>query len=87
MYAALERMGYTLTGWSWALWDWNWWKPREGTAVAARLGRRANAGDIIVIHDGHHIDPTPDRGYAVEATGQLIAALRARGLGVAKLPC
>jgi peptidoglycan/xylan/chitin deacetylase (PgdA/CDA1 family) len=87
MYAALERMGYTLTGWSWALWDWNWWKRRDGGGVAARLGRRANAGDIIVIHDGHHVDPTPDRRYAVEATAQLIPALRARGLSVAKLPC
>ena len=29
----------------------------RASAIAARLARRANDGDIIVIHDGHHIDP------------------------------
>lgn len=87
MYQALDRMGYRLAGWSWARWDWNLWRPRHGPAIAERLARRATDGDIIVIHDGHHIDPTPDRRYAVEATALLIPALRARGLEMRRLPC
>lgn len=87
MYGALDLLGYRLAGWSWGLWDWNWWQPRDGAALAERLARRANDGDIIVIHDGHHIDPQPDRRYAVEATARLVPALRARGLGVRRLPC
>jgi chitooligosaccharide deacetylase len=87
LYQALDRAGYRLAGWSWGLWDWNWWQAREGAAIAARLARRANAGDIIVIHDGHHRDPRADRRYAVEATAQLIPALRARRIGLARLPC
>lgn len=87
MYAALGRLGYTLTGWSWGLWDWNLWRAREPVALADRLARRANAGDIIVMHDGHHIDPRADRRYAVDATARLIPALRARGFRFGRLPC
>jgi len=87
LYEALDRAGYRLAGWSWGLWDWNWWRPREAAGVAERLARRANAGDIVVMHDGHHRDPRADRRYAVEATAQLIPALRARQLRVDRLPC
>jgi peptidoglycan/xylan/chitin deacetylase (PgdA/CDA1 family) len=87
MYLALERMDYRLAGWSWGLWDWNWWRPREAASLAARLARRANDGDIIVMHDGHHMDPRADRRYAVEATARLVPALRARGFAFGRLPC
>jgi peptidoglycan/xylan/chitin deacetylase (PgdA/CDA1 family) len=79
MYSGLRRMGYKLAGWSWGLWDWNWYRPREAQEVAHRLLRRASPGDIIVMHDGHHADPRADRRYAVEATATLIPALRDRG--------
>lgn len=87
LYEALDRAGYRLAGWSWGLWDWNWWRPRDAAGLAERLARRANAGDIVVMHDGHHRDPRADRRYAVEATAQLIPALRARQLRVDRLPC
>ncbi len=41
---------------------------------AARVRR-----DIVVMHDGHHVNPGADRRYAVEATRLLVPALRARG--------
>lgn len=87
LYRALDMVGYQLAGWSWGLWDWNWWRAREAASLAERLARRANAGDIIVMHDGHHRDPRADRRYAVEATARLIPALRARQLRVDRLPC
>jgi len=87
MYAALDRLGYRLAGWSWGLWDWNWGHGREGLALADRLARRANAGDIIVMHDGHHVDPRADRRYAVDATARLVPALRARQLRLERFPC
>lgn len=79
MYAGLQRIDHRLVGWSWGLWDWNWWRGRDARSVAARLARRASDGDIIVMHDGHHVNPRADRRYAVEATSLLIPALRARG--------
>jgi peptidoglycan/xylan/chitin deacetylase (PgdA/CDA1 family) len=80
-------MDYRLAGWSFALWDWNWWRTRDADALADRLARRAHSGDIVVIHDGHHRDPRADRQYAIDATARFIPALRARGVDFLPLPC
>ena len=85
MYRGLQQIDHTLVGWSWGLWDWNWFRAREADALAARLAKRASRGDIIVMHDGHHIDPAADRRYAVEATRQLVPALRSRGYDFGRL--
>lgn len=85
MYAGLKKIDYRLAGWSWGLWDWHWWKRREAQDLARRLSRRANDGDIIVMHDGHHVNPRADRRYAVAAAALMIPALRARGFGFGTL--
>jgi chitooligosaccharide deacetylase len=85
MYRGLEQAGYRLAGWSWGMWDFDWWRRPTGERVAARLARKASAGDIIVIHDGHHVDPRADRRHAAEAVRRLVPALRARGLAVGRL--
>lgn len=79
MFEGAARGGYQIVGWGWGLWDWNWFRRREGSAVAKRLAARASAGDIIVMHDGHHVNPRADRRYAVEATARLVPALRQKG--------
>jgi chitooligosaccharide deacetylase len=85
MYAGAARAGYRIVGWGWGLWDWNWYRPRDGARIAARLARRASAGDIIVLHDGHHVKPRADRQYAVTAVARLIPALRSKGYGFGTL--
>ena len=79
MYEGLQRIDHRLVGWSWGLWDWNWYRARNADSLARRIASRASDGDIVVMHDGHHVDPRADRRYAVEATRQLIPALRLRG--------
>ena len=79
MYEALSRLDFRLAGWSWGMWDWHWWQQPTAAAVARRLERKATAGDIIVIHDGHHKDPRKDRSHAGGAVRVLVPALRARG--------
>jgi peptidoglycan/xylan/chitin deacetylase (PgdA/CDA1 family) len=79
MYAGLERAGYRLAGWSWGMWDWDWWRTPRADRVAKRLERKASAGDIVVIHDGHHKDPRADRRHASETIRLLVPRLRARG--------
>lgn len=79
MYAGAARAGYRIVGWGWGLWDWNWYRKREGPEVASRIARRASNGDIVVLHDGHHVDPRADRTYAIDAVSHLVPALRARG--------
>ena len=79
MYQGLQKAGYRLTGWSWGMWDWDWWQPPRADRVARRLARKASAGDVIVIHDGHHKNPNADRRHAGETVRQLVPVLRTRG--------
>jgi peptidoglycan/xylan/chitin deacetylase (PgdA/CDA1 family) len=79
MYVALRRMDYRLVGWGWALWDWNWFRRRTVESVVRRILPRASAGDIIVLHDGDESAPLEDQRHTVEATAQLIPAVKDRG--------
>ena len=79
MYAGLGKAGYRLAGWSWGMWDWDWWRTPSADRIAQRLERKASAGDIIVIHDGHHANPRADRRHAAETVRRLAPLLRSRG--------
>ena len=79
MYDGVRQAGYKLAGWSWGMWDWDWWRTPRAERVAARLTRKASAGDIVVIHDGHHKNPDADRHHAAETVKILVPRLRARG--------
>jgi peptidoglycan/xylan/chitin deacetylase (PgdA/CDA1 family) len=67
------------------MWDWNWWRESRAAEVVPRLSRKAKAGDIIVIHDGHHKNPRADRRHAAETVRQLVPALRSRQFAFAPL--
>ncbi len=79
MYEGLERAGYRLAGWGFSMWDFNFWRTPRPAGLASRLAARATDGSIIVMHDGHHKNPRPDRQRTVETTARLIPLLRARG--------
>ena len=78
MMEGLRQIDYQLVGWGFGLWDFDMFRKRS-TKIVPRLVSRASAGDIVVIHDGHHVDPRADRQYAVDVTRLLIPALREKG--------
>lgn len=80
MFEGLQRIDYTLVGWGWNLWDWKGVGARDIDAVAKRLGDRASAGSILVMHDGHHERPASDRRHTIDTVRRLLPVLRARGL-------
>jgi chitooligosaccharide deacetylase len=79
MLAGAARAGYTVVGWGWMLWDFNWFRGRTADALVPRFASRASAGDIVVIHDGDDDNPRADRDYAVETVDRVIPELQARG--------
>jgi len=85
MYEGLSRAGYTLAGWSWGMWDFDWGRERRADRLAPRLARRASGGEIIVIHDGHHRNPRAERRHAAETVRRLVPELRSRGFAFAPL--
>jgi peptidoglycan/xylan/chitin deacetylase (PgdA/CDA1 family) len=78
MLEGLERIDYQMIGWGFMLWDFDMFRARS-VRIVPRLVRNASPGDIIVIHDGHHVNPRADRRYAIEVTNALIPELRRRG--------
>jgi peptidoglycan-N-acetylglucosamine deacetylase len=85
MYAGLTQIDHRLVGWSFGLWDFNWYRRPNPVSLAERLARRASAGDIIVMHDGHHVDPRADRAHTIEAVRELVPRLRSRGFSFGAL--
>jgi peptidoglycan/xylan/chitin deacetylase (PgdA/CDA1 family) len=79
MIMGAAEAGYLVVGWGWMLWDFNWFRRRNADDLVPRLAEHASPGDIIVIHDGHHVNPRADRSYAIETVDRLIPELRARG--------
>ena len=75
----VDRIGYRLAGWTWGMWDFDWGRERRADRLAPRLASKASDGDIVVIHDGHHVDPRADRRHAAETVRRLAPELRARG--------
>ena len=80
MLEGLRRMDYQMIGWGFLLWDFDFFRPRSARIVP-RLVQHASPGDIVVIHDGHHVDPRADRQAAIHITRALVPALRAKGFG------
>ena len=85
MYQGLERVNYRLVGWSWGMWDWDWWRTPNADRVTSRLARKASAGDVIVIHDGHHKNLGADRKHAGETVRQFVPLMRSRGFSFGRL--
>jgi len=80
MYSGLKSIDHRLVGWSWMLWDWNWFRKRTADSIVKRVAGRANGGDIIVMHDGDEKAPFKDQRQTVDAAARLIPLLRAKGL-------
>jgi peptidoglycan/xylan/chitin deacetylase (PgdA/CDA1 family) len=78
MLQGLARIDYQLVGWGFMLWDFDMFRARS-VRIVPRLVRHASPGDIIVIHDGHHVNPRADRRYAVDVVDALIPLLQKKG--------
>jgi peptidoglycan/xylan/chitin deacetylase (PgdA/CDA1 family) len=82
MLMGARGAGYRVIGWGWMLWDFNFFRDKTPASLVPRLTRKASPGDIIVIHDGHHVDPRADRQYAVETVDALVPELRKKGFAL-----
>jgi peptidoglycan/xylan/chitin deacetylase (PgdA/CDA1 family) len=85
MLAGVARADYQLIGWGWNAWDWNWFRRPTADSTVRRIEQRASNGLIVVMHDGHHVDPESERTRTVEAVAQLVPRLRTRGYAFGRI--
>ncbi len=82
MRGPVREGGYTPVGWSRRGFDGVATTPEK---IVARLAEKAVSGDILVMHDGREPWSSRDPAPTVAALPRVIARLRERGLGFARL--
>ena len=71
--------GFRMIGWGWLLWDADPFRARTPERLVPRLTARAGPGSIIVLHDGHHVDPAADSSTPSRSSNSWF---RGSGVGV-----
>ena len=79
----MRAAGYVPVTWSVTCYDWR----RTATErKIARRAKRAIEGDVILMHDGTHLEPAGDRAASVAATEDALRKLHGRGLPLRHVP-
>src|SRR5438477_612692 len=74
---ATRRLGYTVFGWTFGVWDSD---PRVAAEeIRRRVRARLRPGAIVLLHDGDGYDPRGDRSRTAAALPGIIADARAAG--------
>jgi peptidoglycan/xylan/chitin deacetylase (PgdA/CDA1 family) len=79
----MREQGYVPVTWSVTGYDWRRREPAE------RIGARcvkARDGDVILLHDGSHLEPAGDRSRSLEATRIALEHHSARGTRFVTVP-
>ncbi|MGE5626200.1 MAG: polysaccharide deacetylase family protein [Bacillota bacterium] len=79
---AVWTRGLTLVAWSLHSKDT---RDRDPASIARRVLARAQGGDIVLLHDGHHL-PGGHREHCAEALRIILEGLEARGLECVTVP-
>jgi len=75
--AATQRLGYTVFGWTFGVWDSDVQVSAE--EIRRRVRRKLRPGAIILLHDGDGYDAAGDRRRTAAALPGIIADARAAG--------
>ena len=79
----LAEQGYVSTTWSITCYDWREHRPKD---AITRSGLKAKEGDIILLHDGYHLDPAHDRSRSVGATATILEHFTEQGYEFVTVP-
>ncbi|SRR5579871_3663774 len=80
MFPALDRLGMRCALWSLDTCDW-----RDPADAIVERGAGAQAGDVLLLHDGFRTHVGNNRKETVAALGRLLAQFRDRGLEMVTL--
>jgi len=81
--SAIRRRGYIPVMWSVSAYDWNSDPPE---VIERKVARQVRGGDVILMHDGGHVDMGIDRSASVEATDRLIRRYKNEGFRFVTVP-
>jgi peptidoglycan-N-acetylglucosamine deacetylase len=74
----LEPVMWNVTGWDWS--------GKPAAYVEQRVRKQIRGGDVILLHDGSHVEFGTDRSQTVRATDRLIERYKAEGYDFVTIP-
>ena len=80
---AIREAGFVPVLWSITGFDW---RERETSHSIAHHCRKTGDGDVILLHDGTHLEPAGDRSKSVAAADEVMARLVADGYEFVTVP-
>ncbi len=78
-----REMGLAPVMWSITCYDWSATSPEQ---IEKHVKRQLRGGDVILLHDGGHVEMGVDRAHSVAATDRLIAKYKAEGYEFVTIP-
>lgn len=79
----VREMGMTPIMWNITGYDWN---AQSADDIENKVSRRVRGGNVILLHDGGHLEMGADRSRTVEATERLITKFHAQGYSFVTIP-
>jgi peptidoglycan/xylan/chitin deacetylase (PgdA/CDA1 family) len=83
VFRTLKRSGMKPILWSVTGWDWS---ARSAEQIERKVTEQIRGGDVILLHDGGHLQFGTDRSFTVKATDRLIARYRGEGYIFSTIP-
>jgi peptidoglycan/xylan/chitin deacetylase (PgdA/CDA1 family) len=78
-----REMGLQPVMWTVTAYDWD---ARSAEAIESTVASHVRGGDVILLHDGGHLDMGADRSRTVAATERLIVKYKAQGYQFVTVP-
>jgi peptidoglycan/xylan/chitin deacetylase (PgdA/CDA1 family) len=79
----IREMGMKPVMWNITGYDWN---AKSADDIENMVSRRVRGGNVILLHDGGHLEMGADRSRTVEATERLITKFHAQGYSFVTIP-
>lgn len=79
----VRSMGFEPVMWSVTGYDWN---ADSAEKIEQNVIRQVRGGDVILLHDGGHVEVGTDRSFSITATDRLIARYKSEGYEFVTIP-
>jgi peptidoglycan/xylan/chitin deacetylase (PgdA/CDA1 family) len=78
-----REMGLVPVMWNVTGYDWN---AKSSESIEKNVARQVRGGDVLLLHDGGHLQFGADRSFTVQATDRIIALYKSQGREFVTIP-